>query len=109
MSRPAGWRAELAGRRVDTGALRLALDHDAVEQAYDEAVLERLNTDELTGLLARRKFDVVGITALAQRIQPHELCLHLPQPHRHRVQVFAHELLGILRLLLLRRQQQILH
>ncbi len=32
--------------------------HDPVEQAYDQAVLERLNKDDLTGLLARRKFDV---------------------------------------------------
>jgi diguanylate cyclase (GGDEF)-like protein len=32
--------------------------HDPVEQAYDEAVLERLNRDELTGLLSRRKFDL---------------------------------------------------
>ncbi|HEY8428430.1 MAG TPA: GGDEF domain-containing protein [Sandaracinaceae bacterium] len=32
--------------------------HDPIEQAYDQAVLERLNKDDLTGLLARRKFDV---------------------------------------------------
>jgi len=32
--------------------------HDPVEQAYDEAVLERLYMDDLTGLLARRKFDI---------------------------------------------------
>lgn len=43
--------------------------HDPIEQAYDEAVLERLNKDELTGLLARRKFDVELSSAvlLAQR------------------------------------------
>jgi len=32
--------------------------HDPIEQAYDEAVLERLYKDDLTGLLARRKFDI---------------------------------------------------
>lgn len=32
--------------------------HDPIEQAYDEVVLERLNKDDLTGLLARRKFDI---------------------------------------------------
>lgn len=39
--------------------------HDPVEQAYDEAVLERLNKDELTGLLARRRFDVELTSAIA--------------------------------------------
>ncbi|MFK7986846.1 MAG: diguanylate cyclase [Sandaracinaceae bacterium] len=32
--------------------------HDPVERAYDEAVLERLYKDELTGLPSRRKFDL---------------------------------------------------
>lgn len=32
--------------------------HDPVEQAYDKAVLERINKDDLTGLLARRRFDI---------------------------------------------------
>lgn len=32
--------------------------HDPIEQAYDDVVLERLNKDDLTGLLARRKFDI---------------------------------------------------
>lgn len=39
--------------------------HDPIEQAYDRAVLERLNKDELTGLLARRRFDVELASALA--------------------------------------------
>ena len=39
--------------------------HDPIEQAYDEAVLERLFTDELTGLLARRKFDVEFASAVS--------------------------------------------
>lgn len=39
--------------------------HDPIEQAYDEAVLERLNKDELTGLLARRKFDLELKSALS--------------------------------------------
>jgi diguanylate cyclase (GGDEF)-like protein len=38
--------------------------HDPIEQAYDEAVLERLNKDGLTGLLARRRFDVELSSAL---------------------------------------------
>lgn len=47
--------------------------HDPVEQAYDEAVLERLNKDELTGLLARRKFDIElesAISAAARTDEP---------------------------------------
>ena len=47
--------------------------------------------------------------ALAQRIQAHQLRLHLAQPDRHRVQILAHEVLGIPGLLFLRRQQQRLH
>lgn len=39
--------------------------HDPIEQAYDEVVLERLNKDELTGLLSRRRFDVEFASALA--------------------------------------------
>ena len=39
--------------------------HNPIEQAYDAAVLERLNKDELTGLLARRRFDVEMASALA--------------------------------------------
>ncbi len=46
--------------------------HDSVEQAYDEAVLERLNTDELTGLLARRKFDLELTSALMAAVQRRE-------------------------------------
>lgn len=38
--------------------------HDPIEQAYDDAVLERLNKDELTGLLARRAFDAQVASAL---------------------------------------------
>lgn len=38
--------------------------HDQIEQAYDEAVLERLYKDELTGLLARRKYDIELRSAL---------------------------------------------
>jgi two-component system cell cycle response regulator len=47
--------------------------HDPIEQAYDDAVLERLNKDELTGLLARRKFDSQLLSALlaaARKGQP---------------------------------------
>lgn len=47
--------------------------HDPIEQAYDEAVLERLYKDELTGLLARRKFDIdlrSAISAAASRGEP---------------------------------------
>lgn len=47
--------------------------HDPIEQAYDEAVLERLNKDELTGLLARRKFDIElrsALSAAARRDEP---------------------------------------
>lgn len=32
--------------------------HDAVEQAFDAAIVERLTKDDLTGLLARRAFDI---------------------------------------------------
>ncbi len=38
--------------------------HDPIEQAYDEVVLERLNKDDLTGLLARRKFDLELTSAI---------------------------------------------
>lgn len=38
--------------------------HDPIEQAYDEVILERLNKDDLTGLLARRKFDAELISAI---------------------------------------------
>ncbi len=43
--------------------------HGPVEQAFDEAILERLNKDDLTGLLARRKFDheLTSVVLLAQR------------------------------------------
>lgn len=64
-----GQRTEVNGERIVERALspedqiivgatvvRFEL-HDPVEQAYDDAVLERLNKDELTGLLARRAFD----------------------------------------------------
>lgn len=47
--------------------------HDPIEQAYDEAVLERLNKDELTGLLARRRFDVElsgALTLAGRRAEP---------------------------------------
>lgn len=47
--------------------------HDTIEQAYDQAVLERLNKDELTGLLARRKFDVElesAVLAASRRGEP---------------------------------------
>ena len=47
--------------------------HDPVEQAYDDAVLERINKDDLTGLLARRKFDAEiasVLIAAARRDQP---------------------------------------
>ena len=47
--------------------------HDPIEQAYDEAVVQRLFTDELTGLLARRKFDVElksAVSAATERTQP---------------------------------------
>ncbi len=43
--------------------------HDPVEQAYDEAVLERLNKDELTGLLARRKFDIELLSAVVAALR----------------------------------------
>ncbi|MCB9597128.1 MAG: diguanylate cyclase [Sandaracinaceae bacterium] len=39
--------------------------HDPVEQAYDEAIQERLTKDDLTGLLSRRTFDVTLESALA--------------------------------------------
>ena len=69
-------RTEVNGMRV--GELLLSPDdqlilgrtvvrfevHGPVEQAYDAAVLERLNKDELTGLLARRRFDVEMASAL---------------------------------------------
>ncbi len=82
--RDGGWgvvaiegRTEMEGVRVEAQALApddqivvggtvLRFEvHDPVEQAYDQAVLERLNTDELTGLYARRKFDVELVSAIA--------------------------------------------
>lgn len=47
--------------------------HDPIEQAYDEAVLERLYKDDLTGLLSRRKFDLElrsAVSAAAKRDEP---------------------------------------
>ncbi len=47
--------------------------HDPIEQAYDQMVLERLNKDELTGLLARRKFDAElanAVLAAARKAEP---------------------------------------
>jgi diguanylate cyclase (GGDEF)-like protein len=78
-------RTEVNGMRVSrmllspddqllVGATVLRFEvHDPVEQAYDEAVLERLYTDELTGLLARRKFDIElrsAVSAAARRDEP---------------------------------------
>jgi diguanylate cyclase (GGDEF)-like protein len=92
--RPEGWvvvdltgerRTEVDGMRVSELLLspddQLILGgtvvrfevHDPIEQAYDEAVLERLNKDELTGLLARRKFDIElgsALSAAARRDEP---------------------------------------
>jgi two-component system cell cycle response regulator len=77
--RPEGWAVvDLTGqRRTEVNGMRvhdllLSADdqiilggtvvrfevHDPVEQAYDKAVLERINKDDLTGLLARRRFDI---------------------------------------------------
>ncbi|MBN4049427.1 GGDEF domain-containing protein [bacterium AH-315-N03] len=39
--------------------------HDIVEQAYDQAIQERLTKDDLTGLLARRMFDIELASELA--------------------------------------------
>ena len=46
--------------------------HDFVEQAYDEAVLERLNTDELTGLLGPPQVRLELTSALMAAIQRRE-------------------------------------
>ena len=46
--------------------------HDPIEQAYDDAVLERLNTDELTGLLARRKFEMELRSAISAALRGDE-------------------------------------
>jgi diguanylate cyclase (GGDEF)-like protein len=43
--------------------------HDPIEQAYDEVIQERLNKDELTGLLARRKFDIELLSALVASVR----------------------------------------
>lgn len=74
-------RTEVNGRRVQEAVLedddqilvggtvlRFEL-HDPVEQAFDEAIVERLTKDHLTGLLARRAFDfeLASAVAAAQR------------------------------------------
>jgi len=61
----------LVGRTV----LRFEV-HDPVEQAFDEAIVERLNKDHLTGLLARRVFDFELASAVVAA-QRHERCCAL--------------------------------
>jgi len=39
--------------------------HDPIEQAFDEAIVERLTKDHLTGLLARRTFDIELASAVS--------------------------------------------
>lgn len=56
---------------IGTVVLRFEL-HDPIEQAYDEAVLERLNKDELTGLLARRAFDAAIRSAVERATRQKE-------------------------------------
>ncbi len=71
---PVGERALAPEDQIHLGGVVVRFElHDPVEQAYDEAVLERLNTDELTGLPARRKFDArlsAMLIAAARHTEP---------------------------------------
>ncbi|MGE0785173.1 MAG: GGDEF domain-containing protein [Sandaracinaceae bacterium] len=60
--------------RITLGNVVLRFEvHGPIEQAYDRAILERLNTDELTGLSTRRQFDerfASMLQAAARRGEP---------------------------------------
>lgn len=69
---PAGVRSTWKAERILVPDEKLAFGdtlvrfevHDAIEQAFDQEVLERLNRDELTGLCSRRKFETDLLSAV---------------------------------------------